>query len=133
MRANQIARCYLVLSPEVGERVDVGLEDGNGPMEYWQDHAYVYTRNARRAKVLALRLFRRQYRDKGRDYLDYDCPFVGMSAERARSCERCGWPEWRGWPCLCCETCEGTGDGSVHGVEGMCGACNGSGREEVKE
>lgn len=56
--------------------------------------------------------------------------------EEITPCDRCGvhgWPGDNEHPCLCCETCEGAGDGSVHGVEGECGACNGTGRRPLGE
>ena len=73
-------RCYVVCSPEYGEVIPV-LDYGQGPIEFGCDVAFAYARNARRAKVLALRVFRRLHR-RG-PYPGYlsDNPFSGMTAK----------------------------------------------------
>lgn len=78
------AHCYVVVSAECHAR-DVILDDGTGPEEYWRDVVYVFARDTRRAKVLALRWFRRQYGRiawRGRYYLCDENPFKGMKVER---------------------------------------------------
>lgn len=116
-----VARCYLVISPEYGEVVPI-LDYGQGPVEYGHDVVYAFARNARRAKVLGVRWFRRQ----GAHYLRHaENPFAGMTVERMEFCDRCNHILSR--PCLCCEVCEGTGgDSNI----GMCGACDGTGRAD---
>ena len=75
-------RCYQVVSVEEAEVVHL-LDDGSGPLDYGCDFTYAYARTATRAKVLALRVFRRQFGGKfpTRNYLSRDVnPFVGMEA-----------------------------------------------------
>ena len=76
-------RCYLVISPENSRYQFEFME----PPESWYDTVFVYARNARRAKVLALRWFRREYKGSqasGRYYLcdSSVSPFNDMRAER---------------------------------------------------
>lgn len=122
---SSLAHCYVVCSPEYGEVIPI-LDDGTGPMEYGCDVVFAFTRNARRAKVLGVRWFRR----RGARYLRYaENPFAGVKAERLEFCERCHYANYR-TRCNCCDACEGTGNGAIHGVEGQCSACNGTGRLE---
>jgi hypothetical protein len=69
------------------------LEDGSGPLEHAAIFVYVRTNNARRAKVLALRYWRRPRTDRPIEESsraihralqdDMDCnPFTEMKAER---------------------------------------------------
>lgn len=77
-------RCYLVASAQYSY-VEPVLDDGSGPTEYARDVIYVCARSAKRARVLALRAFRRLYRrrpSKRPDYLTDGMPFKGMTAER---------------------------------------------------
>lgn len=77
------SRRYLVCSPEYGT-VDRVLDDGPGPMEYERDVLYVRTRTAKRAKVLALRAWRRARKKNWRvaRWFGYgENPFVGMTVE----------------------------------------------------
>lgn len=41
-----------------------------------------------------------------------------------RKCDTCGYVAPP------CDVCEGTGNGLVHGVSDVCGACDGTGRSE---
>ena len=79
---NRRARWFLVLSPEYGEVVPV-LDFGQGPTEYGRDAVHVRTHSKARAKVLALRHFRRHHAARCRqpDYLRYGSPFAGMIVE----------------------------------------------------
>ncbi len=68
---------FLVCSPEYGEVIPI-LDDGSGPMEYGRDAVYVRARTRRRARVLAVRWFRRF----DAKYLQrVDNPFRGMMVE----------------------------------------------------
>lgn len=72
-----ISRCFIVCGPEYGEVIPI-LDDGSGPMEYGCDAVYVRSRTKRRARVLALRWFRRF----DAKYLhNADSPFKGMTVE----------------------------------------------------
>lgn len=121
-----VARCYLVISPEYGEVIPI-LDDGTGPTEYGHDVVYAFARNARRAKVLALRWFRRQYAGKWRhNWIEDGNPFTGMTVDRMEFCKQCGGILSR--PCFCCEGCDGTG--RITGTGEWCGGCDGTGRIE---
>lgn len=75
-----VSRWYLVASPE-WEWIDRIMDDGSGPSEWNRDVIYVRTRNAKRAKVVALRHFRRVY--PNHEYLlDGTNPLCGMQVER---------------------------------------------------
>lgn len=76
------ARWFLVLSPEYGTVVPV-MDFGMGPTEYVRDAVHVRTRSKARAKVLALRFFRRHHaaRVNKPDYLSDGSPFTGMIVE----------------------------------------------------
>lgn len=79
-----IARTSIVCSREYSW-TNVILDDGTGPEEYGCDGIYVRARTAKRAKVLALRFFRRdKHWRRFRDaylWLENGCPFAGMTAE----------------------------------------------------
>lgn len=75
---SQTGRCYCVCSPEYGTVIPV-MDFAQGPMEYGCDVVFVFARNAKRAKTLALRVFRRQH--SGAYYLSEN-PFKGMKAFR---------------------------------------------------
>ena len=83
---NPHGKKYLVYTPEYGTVIPI-LDDGSGPMEYGADVMLVRAQNARRAKVLAVRAWRRKPWKQAR-WL-HDClsdgrsPFVGLKAERA--------------------------------------------------
>lgn len=82
-------RLYDVTSPEYKTG---GYSGGLEPPEYGRDYLAVYARDARRAKVLAVRAWRRRERlpygapcRERRHYFSCDCavsPFCGLRATR---------------------------------------------------
>lgn len=82
-------RWYGVTSPPF-MWTDAVLEDGSGPMYEERNWVPVFARNARRAKVLALRFWRRKRNSGGWrsvPWLDDNesdgvCPFTDMKTER---------------------------------------------------
>jgi len=75
-----VSRNYVVASREIGTVVPV-LDDGSGPIEYGCEVLYVRARSRQRAKVLALRAWRRRRPQSWRRYgwIDDGCnPFSGM-------------------------------------------------------
>ncbi len=82
------ALVWLVCSP-IYTYVDQILDDGSGPSYDERDVLYVRCRSRARAKVLALRAWRRRFSRgrwwPGRDYLYRgENPFRGMTVERPR-------------------------------------------------
>jgi hypothetical protein len=74
---------YSVISPEMGEIVPV-TDDGQGPMEYWNEWALVLASNKREAKILAVRgeVIDGGMWDWVKEARQYDInPFSGMEAE----------------------------------------------------
>lgn len=74
---------FLVASAEYGTVIPI-LDYGEGPTEYGRDVLYVRCASRQRAKVLALRAWRRQNRRNWRKagFLEDGCPFTGMIVER---------------------------------------------------
>jgi hypothetical protein len=134
-----VAQCYLVSSPEWS----YGSDDYYETPEFGRDFVFVFSRNTRRAKVLALRWFRRTYRSsEDRDPRDYlaagENPFHGMKVEKfnpvPEPCARCnvrGYPGCEEHPCLCCWVCEGTGIDTTNWDPVPCVRCKETGREAV--
>ncbi len=76
------ARWFLVAS-QVYTYVEPVLDDGSGPTEHARDVIYVRSRTTKRARILALRAFRRKYARRSKpDYLCDGHPFKGMTVER---------------------------------------------------
>ena len=76
---------YIVASREISA-VDVICDDGTGPLEYWREVLYVRASSRQRAKVLALRAWRRRRTQSWKRYGwidDGSNPFRGMTVERA--------------------------------------------------
>lgn len=73
------AQWYEVVSPEYDYTEPI-LDYGEGPTYPAWDVAKVFTRTKKRAKVLALRSFRRYYKNRGDKpyYLEDENPFKGM-------------------------------------------------------
>lgn len=85
MPRSAAGRCYLVCSPEYGTVVEV-IDFGQGPMECGRDVLFAYARNAGRAKVLAVRAWRRAQKKNWRvaRFLSHtDNPFTGIEVKRA--------------------------------------------------
>lgn len=84
------AHCYLVSSKEY-TYVEPVLDFGQGPSYTVRDTIFVRARNRQRAKVLAVRFFRRQAARRGLrpgwDSFDEN-PYAGMLAEFI-ACEAC--------------------------------------------
>ena len=76
-------QCFMVYTPVYGTVIPV-LDFGEGPMEYSADVLYVRCRTKRRAKVLAVRAWRRQRSRWVMDqYSDGASPFTGLKVEVA--------------------------------------------------
>jgi hypothetical protein len=78
-------RNYIVVSRELSA-VDVILDDGTGPLEYWREVLYVRARSRRAAKGLAVKTWRRRRSRSWRHYGWLDdgaSPFTGMHAHEA--------------------------------------------------
>lgn len=106
------ARWFQVVSAEC-EAVDVILDDGTGPLEQWRDHRYVRATTPDRAKALAVRAWRREFRTfaqrRGRYYLRDENPFRGMTVT----------------PGFWLHVCPVTGDpGCLDCTEGHCEGCS---------
>lgn len=72
---------YMIVTPEYGVKQPI-LEDGSGPTEYGHDVFECEAKNAREAKVLAVRHWREGGRERWvRDQLtDERNPFTGLKA-----------------------------------------------------
>jgi len=78
---------YLVVTPEMSAVVPI-LDFGQGPLEYFADVFECEAENARDAKIMAVRHWRRT----GAKWIS-DCdgnPFAGLKAEVMKPCEFCG-------------------------------------------
>lgn len=73
-------RAYEVVSAEY---MTYGANDTDPP-EYGCAYRLVFARTARRAKVLAVRAWRRDKRER-RYFQEVECPFTGMKTFRADS------------------------------------------------
>lgn len=73
-----MAKWYLVCGPVCTDVIPI-LDDGTGPSEDYRDVLWVFAQTARRAKVLALRVFRKRAKE---DWWNWGgSPFSGMTAE----------------------------------------------------
>lgn len=77
-----MANWYTVVSREYSYIEPVTMY-GEGPVEYARYFVYAKAKTAKRAKVIALRYFRRQYSRFSWDMGEaFENPFKGMKAER---------------------------------------------------
>jgi hypothetical protein len=71
---------YIVISPECYEVIDIGLEDGTRPLEYFRYSCSVDAKNKRDAKIKALR--HPNMEDWVQEQRDNRAnPFVGLTVE----------------------------------------------------
>jgi hypothetical protein len=89
-----MSKRWLVYTPEYGMIIPI-LDDGSGPTEYGSDVLYVRAANRQRAKVLAVRAWRRASRIREAHWIQ-DCdsdmrnPFAGLKVEPAEYSWRVG-------------------------------------------
>ena len=82
-QARPEVRMFLVYTPEYGTTIPI-LDDGTGPIEYGADFVVIRARTRARAKVLAVRYWRRHWKWDGwvvTQDSDGLCPFTGLKVE----------------------------------------------------
>lgn len=94
---------FLIVSPEYGTKIDIGLDDGTGPLEYGADVTHVEAENRRDALLMGVMLFKKQ-RAK---YLQHvDNPYADVEVI-SQVCSIHGMPQWdpreKAFVCVPCE------------------------------
>lgn len=68
-------RRWLVVGPEYGTKIDIGLDDGTGPLEYGCDVVVIEAETAEDARILGVKALRAQpYLQRYSD----ENPFAGV-------------------------------------------------------